>query len=113
VFQVEPSQKSSGNGRAEAVDVSRARHSVDSETITSRSAWSLHEIPGIDTKSRGGIHGHYDIFCGLCHGTSEPRSSSKTVGTAWPLDREFRVTKIGFERARAHEKIAFMTPYVV
>ena len=32
---------------------------------------------------------------------------------AWPLDREFRATKIVFERARAHEKIAFMTPYVV
>jgi hypothetical protein len=47
------------------------------------------------------------------HGTSELRSSSKTVGTAWPLDREFRATKIVFERARAHEKIAFMTPYVV
>jgi hypothetical protein len=132
-----------------------ARHSVDSGTITSSSARSLHDISGIDTKSRGGIHGHYDIFRGpavsrhgrfrwrfnihvwlrplrlvhgptrfweccvidqtsiLRHGTSELRSSSKTVGTAWPLDREFRATKIVFERGRAHEKIAFMTPYVV
>ena len=49
----------------------------------------------------------------LRHGTPELRGSSKTVGTTWPLDREFRATKIVFERACAHEKIAFITPYVV
>jgi hypothetical protein len=49
----------------------------------------------------------------LRHGTPELRSSSKTVETAWPLDRKFRATRIVSERACAHEKIAFVTPYVV
>ena len=78
--------------------------------LTKSSARSLHEIPRIDTKSRGGIHGHYDIFRELRHGTSELRSSSKTVGTAWPLDREFRTTKIVLERGRAHEITPVMRP---
>jgi hypothetical protein len=75
--------------------------------LTKISARSLHRI---DTKSRGGIHGHYDIFCELRHGTSDLRSSSKTVGTAWPLDRESRATKIVLERARAHEITPVMRP---
>jgi hypothetical protein len=43
--------------------------------LTKSSARFLPEIPGIDTKSRGGIHGHHDIFRRLRHGTSELRSS--------------------------------------
>jgi hypothetical protein len=113
VFQVEPSESLKAIAGPKQWMLHASVIPLTLKRLTKSSARSLHEIPGIDTKSRGGIHGHYDIFRELRHGTSELRSSSKTVGTAWPLDREFRATKIVFERARAHEKIASMTPYVV
>jgi hypothetical protein len=112
VFQVEPPESLKASW-AEAVDASCARHSVDSETINEKQRPVPSRNSGIDTKSRGGIHGHYDIFRGSRHGTSELRSSSKTVWNSVASRSRVPRDKIVFERAHAHEKIAFMTPYVV